>query len=65
MVYRAKGGITEHGGRHAVDAGTKQKLLNMVSTNTAVLADCEILRIYIENLIQRFSQLVDKIEGGF
>ena len=65
MVYRAKGGITEHGGRPAVDARTKQKPLNMVSTNTDVLADCEILRIYIENLIQRFSQLLDKIEGVF
>ena len=65
MVYRAKGGISKHGGRPAVDAGTKQKPLNMVSTNTAVLADGEFLRIYIENLIQRFSQLLDKIKGVF
>ena len=62
MVYQAIGGITEHGGRPAVDAGTKQKPLNIVSTNTAVLADNEILRIYIENIVQRFSQLLGKIE---
>ena len=65
MVYQAKGGITEHGGRPAVDAGTKQKPLNMVSINTAVWAGCEILRIFIENLIQCFSQLLDKKGGVF
>ena len=46
MVYRAKGGISKHGGRPAVDAGTKQKPLNMVSTNTAVSAGCEILTLF-------------------